>query len=150
MAYKKYFPHLPLPIHAIPPPPPPLPPPTPFHNIQTRHPHQDFHLTHHDYLYQWQHDHLPNNMAIATLNLRGSPYSLQNNEPQFLYNLMTQLGINIMGITDAHLPPDLIDKTHTAIRRVFPPPYSNNYLPHNASDPQLLSSEHNGRPILHR
>jgi hypothetical protein len=34
---------------------------------------------------------------------------------------MTQLGLNILGITDAHLPPDLIDKARTTIRRVFPP-----------------------------
>jgi hypothetical protein len=37
-------------------------------------------------------------------------------------NLMFQLGINILGITDAHLPPDLlVDKARTTIRRVFPP-----------------------------
>ncbi len=33
---------------------------------------------------------------------------------------MTQLGLNILGITDAHLSPDLIDKARTTIRRVFP------------------------------
>jgi hypothetical protein len=34
---------------------------------------------------------------------------------------MFQLGVNILGITDAHLPPDLMDKARATIRRVFPP-----------------------------
>ena len=121
LAYAKYFPHLPPPVpteRRQPTVPIPLPPLVNHQLLQTSH---EFPLLHHDYLYQWQHDQLSNNMAIATLNLRGSPYSLRNEEPQFLRTMMIQLGLNILGITDAHLPPDLIDKARTTIRRVFPP-----------------------------
>lgn len=65
--------------------------------------------------------HPPINKAIATLNLRGSSYNFGNEEPQFVSSLMIQLGVNILGITNDHISPDLIDKARATIRRVFPP-----------------------------
>jgi hypothetical protein len=121
LAYQKYFPHLPPPVtHGRPQMIQTNPPPTHV-NTPLRPTFPDFPLLHRNYLYQWQHTHLSNNLRIATLNLRGSPYSLNNDEPHFLHSLMSQLGTNILGITDAHLPPDLIDKATATIRRALPP-----------------------------
>ncbi len=66
----------------------------------------DFNLMRKDTLFRWSSSCEKCNIRIATLNMNEALFEAKNGEAQFAHQLMTQCGINVLGLTDTRIPKD--------------------------------------------
>ena len=108
---------LPLPV---PPEPPPLPPPGKSHPLAQPPKLTTDNLLEHRYYYSWPIDTPHCSMRVSTLNVNGSMHDMTGETAALVAHLLDAAQISILGMTDARIPEDRVDRMKRQFHHALP------------------------------